>query len=1335
MSDTDREASALMNSEPITRLQRVTTTAFLLLTGAVLLAGAVTFWQCLQLPSLGLAWTLDEGIVNVVQPSGPANGVLREGDRLRTLNGLPFVPAGDMGRISHAVRPGQPAEVVVIRDGTTQVLTITPAAMDLTLEGHLIDYVGGLLLIGLGLYVFLRRPQSTSGRSFLLLSLMGALSLWGNVSLFVDPWYAALRRLALSVLVPCLFIGLIVSLPYDRWSRGWLWRWHLGYCLLSLGLGLAGAVAALLVNEWNIPLYQLILGNQALGLVIAVGFFVLIYRQLPRGAVRDHYRGAVTFLFLGALPLTIVVTLALWQGLRTFEPRLAAVAALTEPVAMAYVVLRYPFLGVRVVVRQALMIGLMLGVTTAVLLIAYILAYSLLSLVMIEHVHEASLLVATLVAAALFEPARRYIHRHLEYRLDRRSVELYAALQSFGRELAALRDLPSLLDSLTHQLETLFPHTCVLIVLRTDEDPTYRVVRHSAPAGDVRTLAFAPQGALAQRLRRGDVLLPHQWAEALEHLPPAERRLAEGLQPEIVIPLLARRDELLGWIALGAPGGHSSYDEREIAWLVSLANQASIAIANAQAYDQTARMVRQLQESNRQLLALQGIGASLTGRLPLEEVLQRVVQGLLNSGDYTTAALGVTNEARTAIELTTYCRTDARLQTQIEELVGDAVEGLQLAICDEQHPLIQAIKQGQVWKIHSLPEDFGPAFTLAHPTWDLTKATRLQQLGGEQTYVLLPLCTNQDLLGLLIVGTTRPDVPGPEIDVLRTFAYQATLAIENARLWGESDEQLRQRVRELTTLHTIAEAVNSTLDLDEVLDRALKHTLSSTRFDAGLIALLDEGGRLTPTVSHQVAPAVLEFLTHLPPSDVQQLIHAPPAVVDDIQQVSPSWNRSLLRDAGLQAFCFVPLISRDDPVGVLGLGLHQGRSLTEEDLSLTRAVAQQVSIAIANARLYEAAAEEKQKTEIILQSVGDGVCTTDRDLTVLSLNPAAARLLGWQEHEAIGQHCGTVLQCHDAQEVALCETDCPLRVAMQRRRYEYPRLGAAFVRARNGQRVPIWSVAGPLTDPAGTVLGGVLAFRDASREAEMERLQNEFMSMISHEVRTPLTNLKAAAQTIIRLGDRQDAETRANLARIIAAQCDRLDQLVQSVEDSAQLEASRLDLQITSFHLPPLVRDLVQLFQVREPRRAFSVLAADEPALWVLGDAAKIGMVLNNLLDNAVKYSRPQGAIMVRLSLRDPDQVLVAVIDEGPSIPADQRELIFQRFYRIDNSDSRAVYGLGLGLYIARSLVRALNGQIWVDEEYRPGNQFCFTLPRGTPPYGATDSQARGVARWIGHAS
>lgn len=1302
------------HSQKFIRVQRATTAAFLFLAGAVLLAGAVTFWQCIHLPSLGLAWTLDDGHVTVVEPEGPAAGVVEPDDRLLALNGLRFVPGGDVMRIIREVRPGEPAQLLVDRAGQKLSLTIVPAAMDLTIEGHLIDYVAGVALWGLGGCVFLKRKTSVSARLFLLFNLTAALGLWGNVSLFVDPWYAALRRLALSLMTPYLFTNLIMSLPQDRWPRRPFLRARLVYYVLSLLLGLVGAITALFLVEWGYPLYLLILGNQIAGFVVAALFVIATYRLLPQGAERDRYRGAVTFFLLGALPFVSTITLGFWQSWYGFDPRLITIATFAMPLALAYVILRYQFLGVRVAVRQGLTIALTLASTIVILLIGYILANSLLSSVRVNNATELALFTAALTAAALFEPTRRYIQHRLQHVLDQREVELYEALDSFSRKMTALQNLPLLLDSLIHRLEALFPHTRIFVVVRDEANGWYQVTRSTDPASmDHDALTFPITGSLARQLRQSNAILPRQWATILEHLPLEDRCPAEYLQPEVLIPLMARPADLLGWIALGAQGGSSSYDEREVALLVSLANQASAAIANAQLYDQRAQMVETLQKANRQLAALQEIGISLTGHLPPQDVLQRVVQGLYDSGDYAAVMLGKANEARTAIEIVAYYRSTPQVQTEIENAAGRPVVGAVLVFRDEQHPAAQAIRHGRVWKFHSIQEGLEPALGLAHLTRDPARAAEVQQISADQTYVVLPLHAREDLVGVLIVSTRRLDIPDPEIQVLRTFAHQAAVAIENAQLWEETDQELRRRVQELSTLNAIAEAVNSTLDLDEVLNRALARTIAVTRFDMGAIVLLDEARRLQPANSYQVPSSILNFLKQRPPENVEQLLRNLPMVIDDVATDSLVQDRSLLLDAGLQAFCVVPLVSRQDPVGILGLGLFQGQSLTRADISLAEAVAQQLGIAIANARLYEEMSEEKQKTETILKSIGDGVCTTDRDLILLSWNPAAEQLLGWPESEVIGRHCRQVLQCHNVDKESLCEVACPLDTAMQNRQYEYSHLGASFMRTRDGRRIPTWNVAGPLADPAGTVLGGVLALRDASYEAEMERLQAEFISMISHEVRTPLTNLKAAAQTITRLGHEPEAEIQANLARIIAEQCDRLDSLVKRVEDTAQIEAGHLDLRITSLHLPSLVHRVVRSFRSREPHRTFEVSVTDEAPLWVVGDEDRISTILHTLLDNAAKYSRPQGSIDVNLSSWDQSLALVSVMDQGPLIPNDQRARIFQRFYRIDNSDARSVYGLGLGLYVARNLVTALGGQIWVEENSGLGNCFCFTLPHG----------------------
>ncbi|MBU0492808.1 MAG: PAS domain S-box protein [Chloroflexi bacterium] len=363
-------------------------------------------------------------------------------------------------------------------------------------------------------------------------------------------------------------------------------------------------------------------------------------------------------------------------------------------------------------------------------------------------------------------------------------------------------------------------------------------------------------------------------------------------------------------------------------------------------------------------------------------------------------------------------------------------------------------------------------------------------------------------------------------------------------------------------------------------------------------------------------------------------------------------------------------------------------------------------------------AEEKQKLETILHSIVDGVCATDRDRHITILNPAAARLLGRPEQDVVGRPCSEILQCHVAQGHNLCETDCPLQYTPEHQHYKYSRLGKLFLRPASGRSLPVLSLTGPLTDPDNQVLGSVLTFRDATYEIEMERLQSEFTAMISHEIRTPLTNLKAAAQTITRYQAHQDEKTRALLARIIENQCNQLNYLVQRIQQMAQLESGHLDLPNEPLLIAPLVSTAVQGFQVREHARRIEIDAGNKDDLWVLGHHDAINMILNNLLENAAKYSRAEGAITVKIQPWRIDQVMVAVIDEGPPIPLPLRARVFERYYRVDNSDTRSVYGLGLGLPISLELVTTLGGQLWVDGEETNGhgNRFCFTLLRTPAP-------------------
>jgi signal transduction histidine kinase len=224
-------------------------------------------------------------------------------------------------------------------------------------------------------------------------------------------------------------------------------------------------------------------------------------------------------------------------------------------------------------------------------------------------------------------------------------------------------------------------------------------------------------------------------------------------------------------------------------------------------------------------------------------------------------------------------------------------------------------------------------------------------------------------------------------------------------------------------------------------------------------------------------------------------------------------------------------------------------------------------------------------------------------------------------------------------------------------------------------------------------------------------MRTEFVSTVSHELRTPLAAIYGAAMTLRRSDVALDDDQRARLLDVVSGEADRLARTVNDI-----LWASRLDsgtLHVTLQHCDPaaLIREVVEAQQTHLDEAHDVVLELDDDLPPVLGDPDKVGRVLINLVDNAVKYSPDGGRVSVRVTQAGA-HVRFAVTDEGLGIPLAEQRRIFEKFYRLDPNMTRGVGGTGLGLYICRELVRRMDGRIWVDSAgLGRGSTFAVELP------------------------
>src|SRR2546423_2255092 len=364
----------------------------------------------------------------------------------------------------------------------------------------------------------------------------------------------------------------------------------------------------------------------------------------------------------------------------------------------------------------------------------------------------------------------------------------------------------------------------------------------------------------------------------------------------------------------------------------------------------------------------------------------------------------------------------------------------------------------------------------------------------------------------------------------------------------------------------------------------------------------------------------------------------------------------------------------DDVRGVLAL--YRREPLSEADRSLLDALASQVRLRLINQRLYAEILDERTGIADVIAHAPDGVFVLSDDDRIVWWNPAMERLAGRPAAEVVGKAWEEVFGPPDT--VRRRDVDDDERESIM---LVHPDGGERWVRCRRA----------PLRDRSGSVTGSVVTVRDITGDAEHEQLRADFVATVSHELRNPLTPLKGFINTLM-LGTGEDSpEARQEYYRIMDKQVGRLERLIADLLEVSRIEAGHLPLELMPFDLTALVSGDVQVFS---KTRTLHVRAPATPVR-VLADATRVEQVFTNLLSNALKYSQPDTSVEVTVAAAG-EQAIVSVRDEGEGIPPEEQARVFDRFHRAEGGLAKKQEGTGLGLYIAKRLVEAMGGSIWL---------------------------------------
>jgi PAS domain S-box-containing protein len=411
--------------------------------------------------------------------------------------------------------------------------------------------------------------------------------------------------------------------------------------------------------------------------------------------------------------------------------------------------------------------------------------------------------------------------------------------------------------------------------------------------------------------------------------------------------------------------------------------------------------------------------------------------------------------------------------------------------------------------------------------------------------------------------------------------------------------------------------------------------------------------------------------------------------------------------AGWPRHTMVPMEADGEIVGyAAAFGPRVDEDFTGDDTETLLTLANQGAAALVNEELYRTAESERAQLVDIVEHSSDGIYTVGGDRTVKSWNAAMVALTGYQEDEAVGQKCFNLLRARDGDGVDMCAADCPILAAADSGHEE---VRDASVLNKEGLARWIRYAHAPVIVGDGQMDTDVVVVRDVTRERQTDELKADFVASVSHELRTPLTPIKGFLMTLLR-EDRDFAQDRRReYYKLMLMQSQRLERLIEDLLEVTRLEAGAGLVDATAIDAVDLVRQVVDRFTSEDPDRTVHVVAPDH-AVYCRGDWMRVDQVLGNLLSNALRYAPPHEPVEVRL-VPQGREVVFEVRDWGPGIPIDEQSRIFERFHRVGHYMTREPGGAGLGLYLAKRLVEAMGGRIWVSSRLGHGSVFSFALP------------------------
>ena len=839
-----------------------------------------------------------------------------------------------------------------------------------------------------------------------------------------------------------------------------------------------------------------------------------------------------------------------------------------------------------------------------------------------------------------------------------------ALLYQISREISSRLDIDELLPRLLQLSQSLIPgETNSLIVL----DEMGRV-RHSALLLNGQ-LHPDPAAKLSEILQRGlsgwvvrnreTVYLPDTMADPRWYRQPDDSMVRAG---SIVVVPLVGREQVVGVMSVGRVA-LAAFQPDDVALTAAVAAQAGIAIENAQLFA-AERRGREISNTLRE------VARTVNATLKLEQVLPLVLEQLARVVAYDSASVLLRKGDRLQVAAV-HGFEDAHAAMQLS---FDAHSGLSARVLAERRSVVvDDVQRSPEWQASEIPE---------------TQAIR--------AWIGAPLIVKDQVMGLLAVDSHQASAYSAEdSQVVAAFAEQAAVALLNARLFADSE----RRSYGLRALAATAQAINGTFDLNEVLRLVVYHAQEWFGMEGASLALVQGNQLVFKEAVGPVADRLRDVSIELGAGVAGWVAqHNEPIIVPDAR-ADERFFSGLDEQTGFvtRALACVPIRIQNRAIGVIEVVNPASGEFDPDTLRLLDSLASLAGTAIVQAqRVAELQAAENRYVGLFEDSL-DPIVVTNLAGVITDANRRACEFFGLTRPELLGMRVNTLHQVGtnslDTGRYAPLLSGEPIS-------YQ------TYITARDGKAVPV-EVHAKLIERGGEKFIHWIQ-HDLSDRVSLEELRNDMMSMIVHDLRSPLGNILSALD-MLRKTLPADDEMLNSLLSIAGRAAARLSRLVDSLLDLRRLETGEVMLNRMAVNPAALLTEAVEQVQPTADAKAIQLhMAIPVNAALVLLDSDLIRRVMINLLDNAVKYTPRAGSITVGLK-SGRAQLTVSVRDNGPGIPEGEQQRIFDKFTRVHRD--AAPEGLGLGLAFCKLAVEAHGGRIWVDSGRKPGATFSFTLP------------------------